>query len=215
MKNWYSFYSERERSTTTVGFASSIFYHLAYICTILRYRPKRVLEVGCGRGVTSVFLSFFVPLCVGIDLEPDMVTLARRSNKKFHGRAHFYIMNGKKTSFSNNAFEIVCSQGLLEHYDDKEVMDFIEEWLRVAPACVISVPSKEYGRKEFGNERLLTIQDYEKILKRYRVTCFYYGFLPHERSFSARNFLSIYKAFNPRKYRSQIVLTIKRDACAT
>lgn len=170
-----------------------------------------MLEVGCGRGITSTFISYFVPLCVGVDSEARMVKLARSINKKFLGRAHFCIVNGKRTSFSNDSFDIVCSQGLLEHYDDAQIVNFIDEWLRLAPLCVVSVPSKEYGRKDFGNERLLTTQDYLKILEGYRVVCSYYGFSVHERVFSLGNLSRILGAFNPWKYRSQILLIVKRN----
>jgi SAM-dependent methyltransferase len=210
-KNWRDYYSETEKSMTSFGFVSSIFYHWIYIFTIIKHRPKRVLEVGCGRGLVTIFLSYFVSFCIGVDSEARMIQLARNQNKKFHGRAHFRTMGGKKTSFINDAFDIVCSQGLLEHYNDNEMVNFIDEWLRLAPICVISVPSTYYGRKDFGDERLLTIFDYLKILRQYRVSCYYYGILFHERRFSLVNLLRIYKVFNPRNYRSQILLIIKRN----
>jgi len=119
-------------------------------------------------------------------------------------------MDGKHTSFKADTFDIVCSQGLLEHCKDEEMINFIDEWLRIAPTCIISVPSIYYGRNDFGDERLLTAHDYQKILRRYKVTCRYYGFLFNNEKLSMENFFSIYKTFNPMKYHSQIIIIIKR-----
>jgi SAM-dependent methyltransferase len=209
-KDWYSYYSYKESSITRLRFASTIIYHIPYIFAILRHNPKRILEVGCGRGITSIFLSHFIHLCIGIDSEPKMIQLAKKQNKKFHGRAYFYLMDGKNTSFKSDTFNIVYSQGLLEHCKDEEMKDFIDEWLRLASTCIISVPSVYYGRKDFGDERLLTIHNYYKILDQYKVACSYYGFLFNEERLSLKNLFQIYKTFNPQKYRSQILMIIKR-----
>ena len=139
-----------------------------------------------------------------------MIQLAKKQNNKFHGRSSFRVMDGKNTSFKSDTFDIVCSQGLLEHCKDEEMLNFINEWLRIASTCIISVPSKYYGRTDFGNERLLTLHDYQKILGRYKVACRYYGFLFNNEKLLLNNFFRMYKIFNPLKYHAQIIITIKK-----
>jgi len=205
---WREFY-ENKRLTNALGIASSIMYHSPFIFTILRFRPKKILEVGCGRGIHSIFLSFFTEQSVAIDANEKMINLAKTLNEKFHGRTYFEAMDGRKTNFKNKTFDVVFSQGLLEHFEDEDIRTFVDEWLRISKVCVICVPSAEFGTQEFGNERLMEIKDYARILKNHSIQYyFYYGFKPQERGVSLNNFSQSFKVLNPKKYNSQLLMAI-------
>jgi SAM-dependent methyltransferase len=207
-QHWHEYYDDR-RLTSFFGFVSSILYHSVFLFAILRLRPKRILEVGCGRGIQSIFLSRFIPFSAAVDADKNMIVIAEGLNSKFHGRTNFKVMDGRRIHFLNNSFDVVFSQGLLEHFDDENMVKFVDSWLKLSSVCVISVPSSEYGTQEFGDERLMTIQEYSNILKNYSTRYSYYGFKPSERGMSMNNFLQSFKVFNPKKYRSQILLIVR------
>jgi SAM-dependent methyltransferase len=209
MTNWRDYYND-ERLTSRWGYIASILYHALFLFSIIRRHPKCTLEVGCGRGFHSIFLSYFVHSVIGIDTNKEVIALARQCNIRFHGKARFQLIDGHRIPFRDNSFDIVFSQGLLEHFSDKDMTNFVDEWLRLAPVCVVSVPSVEYGAREFGNERLLTTGEYQRIFTNYSVNFRSYGFRPVERGLSLSNILQSHRLLNPCSSRSQILLTIKR-----
>ena len=209
-KTWHDYYTKQEPSISLIRFASTIIYHFVYFYAIMKRRPQKILEVGCGRGIASIFLSYFVPSCIGIDVDSEMIEIAKIQKGKFHGKAKFRVMDGNRTSFKNDTFDIVYSQGLLEHYSNEEMKNLLSEWLRLAPTCIISVPSIFYGRKDFGNERLLTAHEYKKILREFGFNASYYGFSFEEKKLSFSNLLDVYKTFFPQNYSCQLLLIIER-----
>jgi hypothetical protein len=49
-------------------------------------------------------------------------------------------------------------------------VELLNEQLRVAPIVIFSVPNKFYGRRDKGDERLLSKKQWEKILDSFNVT---------------------------------------------
>jgi 2-polyprenyl-3-methyl-5-hydroxy-6-metoxy-1,4-benzoquinol methylase len=61
--------------------------------------------------------------------------------------------------------DAVYSQGLLEHFEDEKIVEILGQQLEFAQVAVVfSVPSKEYPSIDFGNERLMTVAEWERIL---------------------------------------------------
>lgn len=122
---------------------------------ILKASPKRALEIGCGGGNMSIYLSQAGVEALGIDIEEAVVEEARRHNRALGGRADFRVGDGFATGFADQSYCAVHSQGVLEHFDDKDIEAFLAEGIRVARRSVHSVPNLNYPTKDFGNERLM------------------------------------------------------------
>jgi hypothetical protein len=60
----------------------------------------------------------------------------------------------------------VYSQGFFEHFDDASIEALVREQLRVGRRVYISVPNARYGVQDFGNERLLTRAEWDRLLRR-------------------------------------------------
>jgi hypothetical protein len=56
----------------------------------------------------------------------------------------------------------------------------IENQLRIAKIIVASVPSVFYSTKDRGDERLMSIEEWRKVLKNFGTFMFYYGFKPRQ-----------------------------------
>lgn len=172
--HWHDYY-EVVGSSSWVDFVASILYNERYLLKIIQTKPSSVLEVGTGRGLHAIALSHIVPEVVGIDADENLVDNAPVLNAKFKGKADFARMDAFHLGFGKNSFSVCCSQGFFEHFNDSEILSLLDEQLRVAPQVIFSVPSYYYPVKNFGNERLITLEEWLRIMETHMVDAFYYG----------------------------------------
>lgn len=94
---------------------------------IKKYKPRKVLDIGCG---TGVFLDYFhndFKSAVGIDSSGDMIKFAKKNHS---GRNIKYMLgNDCPLPFSDNSFDLVLSMGILEYVKDQQ--KHIDEAIRV------------------------------------------------------------------------------------
>ncbi len=142
----------------------NVLHHLPMFQAIRRLRPGRVLEVGAGSGSHGIFLSYFCPRVVSVDLSSSLVRQARRHNRRLRGRADFLAMDAFDLAYPADSFDVAFSQGFLEHFGEDEIRDLLNEQARVARFVVFSVPNISYGVQDFGDERLLSREQWEALL---------------------------------------------------
>jgi SAM-dependent methyltransferase len=207
--DWHSYYS---RPTALQDAICSWIYHWPYLLQTIQETKSGALEIGCGRGIHSILLSYLVHNVVGIDDDPRLLVVARKSNSRFHGRARFVECDAFNLSFPKRLFGVCFSQGLLEHFSDNEICLLAEEQLNVADTIVASVPSGYYVTKDRGDERLMLIEDWRKILRNYCTRMFYYGFRPKEpdRVISLRNLRDIAKIALTKSYQIHICMLVRK-----
>ncbi|MFC1956460.1 class I SAM-dependent methyltransferase [Chloroflexota bacterium] len=71
--------------------------------------------------------------------------------------------------FRDNRFAVCFSQGFFEHFDDHNINKLLKEQLRVSNVVVFSVPTFYYPAQEFGDERLISREDWLEILSEFAV----------------------------------------------
>lgn len=77
---------------------------------------KRVLEVGCGRGVgVEILLMLGAAHVTGIDLDPEMVALAEARLTKYGDRACVFVGNAEAVAVPGASLEVVVEYGILHH----------------------------------------------------------------------------------------------------
>lgn len=172
--SWSAYYVHANNISWLDVIASAI-YNGRYLAQIVKTKPYSVLEVGTARGLHAITLSYLIPKVVGIDIDEKLIKLATCLNAKFNGKAHFLKMDAFNTSFTENCFSLCCSQGFFEHFSDSDILSLLEEQLRVAQVVIFSVPSYYYPKRNVGNERLMTLRQWKKLMCHYRVDGFYYG----------------------------------------
>lgn len=162
-KEWNDFYG---RPPLPKRHLWRIINHPEFLWDILKRRPNKILEVGIGTASHSCFLSYFIPFTVGIDNDFRIAKNAKKGNKKFGKPVRFIVADAFCLPFKKDSLDLCFSQGFFEHFNDKEIENLLNEQLRTSKETMFSIPSYDYARKDYGNERLLKRKEWLKIIKR-------------------------------------------------
>jgi len=112
--------------------ALNLFYYFKFIKNIFEENSsnKRILEVGCGRGTISLYLSKYLNLDVTLlDSDRNAIEIAKKQFNKYGQKGEFVISNVINIPFDEGSFDAVVSIGLAEHFDILD--DIFKEQLRV------------------------------------------------------------------------------------
>ncbi len=180
-KSWGHFY---EGSGDIDYYNRHVEIHRPFLERVLSFKPKRILEAGCGSGIMSIFFSEQGIESVAVDRDETILRHAVETNIKLGGKAVFRRADIFGLDFKDDEFDAVFSQGVLEHFEDDRIRAAMKEALRVAPRVWVSVPSKYYNHKDFGDERLLSSGEWREILEPVgEVKTDYYYFIRVKRNF--------------------------------
>jgi len=140
---------------------------------LLKYfdlKGKNILEVGTGTGQYCIELALRGARCTGIDKDPESIKLANRIARDYKANDYEFreidLFELGKHKHLHNFYDIVLSMGILEHFDDKQIVDMLKEMAKLGKYVVVGVPysdadvykmSKLYSQKkgtwEYGFER--------------------------------------------------------------
>ena len=117
---------------------------------LLRARPDRLVEIGCGDGALLAELARrdAAGAVAGFDVSEEAVRAARR-----RGPADVHAFDGRRLPVGDDAFDVAVLSHVLEHVDDPVAL--LREAARVAPAVVVEVPLEASlsGRRAAKRER--------------------------------------------------------------
>jgi ubiquinone/menaquinone biosynthesis C-methylase UbiE len=147
MADWNLFWSKRTTKEKLLNLGG-ISFNRAFARHISHnlgppHSSGMVLEVGTGRGVCSVTLKEMGYHCISIDSSDVAVELARGK------QLELILCDGCHLPFSQKAFEVVFTQGLLEHLPFDAQVAILAETQRVARLAIHSVPAK-HGVMDIG-----------------------------------------------------------------
>lgn len=104
----------------------------------IKLARKRALDFGCGVGRVTQALAFYFDECVGVDIAPSMLKLAKRFNKL--GSKCKYVLNQSPNLglFAAGAFDFVYSNIVLQHIKPEFSLAYIREFIRIlAPGGLV------------------------------------------------------------------------------
>jgi SAM-dependent methyltransferase len=160
-RSWGDFYAG---DVTLEAFFATLHHHAPFMEAVLDGAPASALEAGCGTAVMSSFLSMAGVETTAVDNDPAVLAVARRGANRWAGQPDFLEHDIFALSGLDRSWDVVFSQGVLEHFADDAIRTLCIESLKVAPRFVFSVPSAHYGHRDFGNERLMTADQWRSIL---------------------------------------------------
>lgn len=142
-KNWSG-----ERIETFVVRDTSI-EHLHRYAVAMKYAKDRVvLDIACGEGYGSKFLSAVAKSVIGIDIDPE--TIFRASKKYLNHNLSFKQGNVTAIPENDGTFDLVVSFETLEHLEEHDCMlSELKRVLKKDGILIISSPEK----KEYSDKR--------------------------------------------------------------
>lgn len=168
--NLYKEYINTEFKDWDSYFKTKMKLKKKFIKLILKYSKngKPILECGCGTAKTSIYLSTLGLKTYAIDIETDMVSQAKKLSKEICSQNLVNVLKGDiaKIPFDDKHFSVTHSSGVLEHYSDDKIIEFINEQIRVSDFCIFSVPTSYFEKKMLGNERFLSRKKWRKIISK-------------------------------------------------
>ncbi len=155
---WYELYADKLKNNGQDYVNNKIKAKTKFINLIKKYaKDGKILEAGCGTGIVSSYLAQTNDTSA-VELDKEMVKLAKYASKEFFGGKN-KITQGTilDLKFDNDTFEVSFSNGVLEHFEDADIIKIINEQLRVSKYMIFGIPSCYYEPEEasFGNERFL------------------------------------------------------------
>lgn len=94
-----------------------------------------VLEIGCGRGDTALYLAKKVKSITGIDYSPSAISIAKNIRRKhkpvIQKKTNFFVMDATKLRFKDKSFDFIVFIDTIDHLDRQEQEKMFKEILRV------------------------------------------------------------------------------------
>lgn len=98
-------------------------------------KTMNVLEIGCGRGDTSLYIAKKVNYVTGIDYSSAAIKISKSIQKKYpekiQERSKFLVMDATKLSFPDDSFDFVLLIDTIDHLDSIEIKKMFREISRI------------------------------------------------------------------------------------
>ena len=166
-KTWAKFYANVCGSRRLLE--GSILANQAFVGELARLvkAGDKVLEVGAGTGVLGWPLAQAGIEVTCLDNDEEVLRMCEINAKVLGANIKYVFGDGFDIPFEESSFNLAYSEGLVEHYSDDDIHRLLEEQLRVAPIVVVGVPLEGCTDIAFGNERWLSVAEWERILGDY------------------------------------------------
>jgi len=164
MQSWADFYSRVCGNVKQLE--GNIFEHAVLIETIAKLIAPgdKVLEVGAGTGVMAAPLAYGGAKVLSIDNSTEILKMAQINAKLMGTNIEYMEADAFHLPFKDREFKVAFSEGLLEHYTDDDIAKLVAEHQRVSDFVVVSVPLKGSQNIALGNERWLSMEEWEAKL---------------------------------------------------
>jgi 2-polyprenyl-3-methyl-5-hydroxy-6-metoxy-1,4-benzoquinol methylase len=182
IKSWEEVYVKESGIRQHLG---SLYTHSLLFDHILNAKPRTILEVGTGSGIMGIFLSLLGYEVWAIDNNQAVLERAQGLGLSFGSRVKYSLVDAfsLKQAFQEKSFDLVFSQGFFEHFNDEQIKLLLKQQLSISSKVFFSVPSMYYPLRDIGNERLLSIARWKRMLLNFNIDYIqYYGYyLPNKK----------------------------------
>ena len=160
MNNWLNFYKNK----LTERYLQSLEKRYTPFITLLKKEIKKgykIAEFGCGiSNITKLIIDSYKECTYWVtDKDSDMLKLSELNIKKKIKYILFDILNQ-----FDKKFDIIHSHGVLEHLSPNNIKKAINNQLKICSNLIHYVPSSKYNYKSFGDELLLSKQEWRALV---------------------------------------------------
>ena len=103
---------------------------------------SNVLEIGCGTGVSSLWLAKNGRIVTSIDYTRESVELVKEASKALNINLKVVQCDARyDLPFEEKKFDYIFQAGLLEHFSDEEQIGLLKNWSRYTKNMISMVPN--------------------------------------------------------------------------
>ena len=172
LSKWSDLYEEEVLSASSVEefIKQKLSTKKKVIRLINKYASNHnILEVGSGTGVLALYMSTLNDNKVdALDKDFDMIAISKKYFlDKFQDANINYICDDIR-NINNITYDVCYSIGVLEHYDDSEIINLIHKQISISKYVIIGIPTKYFDedKKMYGNERYLSLRYWRKLIEK-------------------------------------------------
>lgn len=158
---WHNFFSDFNVYTNSVRLK-------VFIDAIMKVAPrnKPILEVGSGSGATARILADIGYSVYATDYDEKVVQRLRKESNFPEERMTVQQMDMLDIKYEKKKFGAVFHQGLLEHFEDENIVRTLTEQARVADWVVFDVPNNRDSEQHYGDERFLPLSHWKRLIEK-------------------------------------------------
>lgn len=171
-KTWYEIYTNEieEKGTISNYVNDKIKTKKNLINLIKKYSPnKKIIEAGSGTGILSTYLASLGFDSTAIDIDKEILNLSKKISKEYGSKntPKFNIDSILELNYKKNEFDVSFSNGVLEHFNDEEIIKTLKKQMKIANTVIVGIPTKYFNDDEamYGDERFLKIKYWRKIIE--------------------------------------------------
>lgn len=144
-------------------------YKNKFIDKVIKYAEDgNILEAGCGTGLMAGYLQAKGLKVTALDLSQKVLDYAEYIAKKSNIIVPCKYQKGDilKLKYKKNEFNVSYSNGVLEHFTDKEIITTLKQQMNISKYVIFGVPSTYFNMNEkmLGNERSLTLNEWKNLI---------------------------------------------------
>jgi len=113
--------------------------------TVAKEKPKRILDIGCGRGfyLNAVTAFSFIKEIYGIDIQKEYVAQAKKITRD--NRVNVQVASIYKLPFPSDFFDLIICSEVFEHLaDEKKGLSEIKRVLKSGGSVIVTVPNENF-----------------------------------------------------------------------
>ena len=125
-------------------------------------KTNKVIDVGCGHGLGSVFLSKYANLIIGADQDKELVNKNASNYKKIKNLQfkHFDLLKPSKSFF--NKFDVVISMDVIEHFNKSKMGTVVDSYYNLLNSdgfAIIGTPN--IASRPYASQRRIDTHEFE------------------------------------------------------
>ena len=142
-------------------------YIFPVLSQVINFTPKsKFLEVGCGSGKWSACFAIMGMYGVLVDNNPAMLERVRE-NFPAISKSFFLIEDDARTleKVTNNSFDLIFSEGLLEHFNKEErerVIINMASKMKHTDSCLLLIVPHDYKDTHGGEHRWENLEEFSR-----------------------------------------------------
>lgn len=205
--DWYDVYEKQiAKSGGDVQYMKFKINHKKKLLKILRKNcdKGKIIEVGCGTGIITAEMAHEGYNSYGLDINERILDLAKKLEFEYFGenKAEFLNQSLFELNFSKDYFELCYSVGVMEHFEDEQIIDSLKKQFKIAKKTIIVIPTKWFDDSEMlhGDDRFLEIKKWRQLISQSNGTIIKEYSYPFKQRYYQK-IKNIRKIFRPQAYR--------------